>query len=510
MSGAAEGIVGLALSAVSVAALFTTCIECFDIVIRARDFSYDYQILCADLDLQRLRFCLWGESVGLASRDATVELVPKPGLDDPTIHDPVARALQAIRLLLERTDDARERFEDGVSRPRRLRLLRGPFERFRRKQPEPSTSSLGTVTRWAVHSRETFKEKIDRLKSLIDGIESVTASLGVLEVQRSRMREEINSIEDVEDLRLIEEASIRSQPDISDTASRRILLIEMGSTAPSRQTTTSSIVQTFHTAEEIAATEAGNAVISESANITSAKTIDEIPRQQRILAQLSLSATRAPQWSTSQKTEDYGSILENIDVAQMAATAVFPLGFEYLPGAMARNAEDNHDEDASVPAGLKRIRKELSEFASQARDTRWIAAAPIRGNMKHVLSAIEGSPDTPYERGIFFLESHYHRDHPFRPCTMRFLTRIYHPNVDSRGNICMDLITMAAWWPGATLRHILTSLVSLLGDPNIEDPLVPEIAQTYCEDYELYCRNARQITNQYALVPSARQDSLQV
>jgi hypothetical protein len=47
MSAAAEGIAGLTLSAISVAALFTTCIECFDIVVAGKNFSKDYEQLCA-------------------------------------------------------------------------------------------------------------------------------------------------------------------------------------------------------------------------------------------------------------------------------------------------------------------------------------------------------------------------------------------------------------------------------------------------------------------------------
>jgi len=47
MSGAAEGLAGLALSAISIAALFTTCIECFDIVVAGKNFSEDYEQLCA-------------------------------------------------------------------------------------------------------------------------------------------------------------------------------------------------------------------------------------------------------------------------------------------------------------------------------------------------------------------------------------------------------------------------------------------------------------------------------
>ena len=47
MSAAAEGIAGLAFSAISIAALFTTCIECFDIVVAGKNFSEDYEQLCA-------------------------------------------------------------------------------------------------------------------------------------------------------------------------------------------------------------------------------------------------------------------------------------------------------------------------------------------------------------------------------------------------------------------------------------------------------------------------------
>lgn len=68
MSGAAEGIAGLTLSAVSVTALFITCIECYSLVVAAREFGEDYELLCTELSLQKLRFFLWGESVGLASR----------------------------------------------------------------------------------------------------------------------------------------------------------------------------------------------------------------------------------------------------------------------------------------------------------------------------------------------------------------------------------------------------------------------------------------------------------
>lgn len=71
MSGA-EGVAGLALSAVSIASLFTSCIDCFNIVVTAKDFGRDYKLLCTALSIQKLRLFLWGESVGLVSRQGTL------------------------------------------------------------------------------------------------------------------------------------------------------------------------------------------------------------------------------------------------------------------------------------------------------------------------------------------------------------------------------------------------------------------------------------------------------
>jgi hypothetical protein len=58
------------LGAVSVAALFTTCLDCFNIIVNAKEFGHEHELLCRELSLQKLRFFLWGESVGLVSRQS--------------------------------------------------------------------------------------------------------------------------------------------------------------------------------------------------------------------------------------------------------------------------------------------------------------------------------------------------------------------------------------------------------------------------------------------------------
>jgi len=113
-------------------------------------------------------------------------------------------------------------------------------------------------------------------------------------------------------------------------------------------------------------------------------------------------------------------------------------------------------------------------------------------------ATIIGPSDSPYEGGVFFLEIHFPNDYPFKPPKVKFLTKVYHPNVASSGAICLDILK-DEWSPALTVSKVLLSICSLLTDPNPDDPLVPEIAQLFKTDRKAYEENARAWTQKMAV-----------
>uniref|UniRef100_A0A8C7YVC8 Ubiquitin-conjugating enzyme E2D 2 (UBC4/5 homolog, yeast) n=1 Tax=Oryzias sinensis TaxID=183150 RepID=A0A8C7YVC8_9TELE len=113
------------------------------------------------------------------------------------------------------------------------------------------------------------------------------------------------------------------------------------------------------------------------------------------------------------------------------------------------------------------------------------SAGPVGDDMFHWQATIMGPNDSPYQSGVFFLTIHFPTDYPFKPPKVAFTTRIYHPNINSNGSICLDILR-SQWSPALTISKVLLSICSLLCDPNPDDPLVPEIARIYKTDREKY------------------------
>lgn len=112
-------------------------------------------------------------------------------------------------------------------------------------------------------------------------------------------------------------------------------------------------------------------------------------------------------------------------------------------------------------------------------------------------ATITGPEDSPYQGGLFSLRIQFPTDYPFKPPKVSFSTRIYHPNINSNGSICLDILR-TQWSPALTIAKVLLSISSMLDEPNPDDPLVPEIARLYQTNRGEYNRLAREWTSKYA------------
>jgi len=145
---------------------------------------------------------------------------------------------------------------------------------------------------------------------------------------------------------------------------------------------------------------------------------------------------------------------------------------------------------------LRRLTKELQEIRKDPPLN--ISAGPINDNLFEWEAVLLGPTETPYEGGVFILNIHIPLDYPMKPPNILFKTKIYHPNINSTGAICLDILK-SNWSPSLTLSKLLLSICSLLNDPNCNDPLVPDIAKEYKNDYQLFIKNAKEWTQYYAI-----------
>ncbi|SJK86579.1 ubiquitin-conjugating enzyme (huntingtin interacting protein 2) [Babesia microti strain RI] len=136
-----------------------------------------------------------------------------------------------------------------------------------------------------------------------------------------------------------------------------------------------------------------------------------------------------------------------------------------------------------------RLQRELQDIKKAIIDN--VSAYVVDGDIYHWIGYIKGPIGTVYEEGHFNLDIHIPEDYPYNPPKIKFLTKIWHPNISSEtGAICLDILKNE-WSPALTIRTVLISIQALLSAPEPDDPQDAEVAKMYLRDIKEFENTAR-------------------
>jgi len=130
----------------------------------------------------------------------------------------------------------------------------------------------------------------------------------------------------------------------------------------------------------------------------------------------------------------------------------------------------------------------------------------------------------PYNKGAFRIEINFPAEYPFKPPKINFKTKIYHPNIDEKGQVCLPIISAENWKPATKadqgiidlfklfslyngiikklyfnvfIFSVIQALIALVNDPEPEHPLRAELAEEYLKDRKKFFKNAEDYAKKF-------------
>ncbi|KAL1007693.1 hypothetical protein UPYG_G00090320 [Umbra pygmaea] len=143
----------------------------------------------------------------------------------------------------------------------------------------------------------------------------------------------------------------------------------------------------------------------------------------------------------------------------------------------------------------KRILEELKSLHCDPHP--FCTILPSESDLTFWKILMQGPPETPYGDGVFELYCQFGADYPVKPPLMRFVTPVYHCNINSVGRICHNIFDRS-YNAHITIREILDAVYGILIVPEPEDPLDSILAEEYLTSREKYEEEAKKNTEDVA------------
>lgn len=147
-------------------------------------------------------------------------------------------------------------------------------------------------------------------------------------------------------------------------------------------------------------------------------------------------------------------------------------------------------------AATRRLAKELDEIKKSSM--RCFRNIQVEDTNLLVWRGLIVPDSPPYNNGAFQIEIVFPAEYPFKPPKITFRTRIYHPNIDEKGQVCLPIISAENWKPATKTDQVIQSLIALVNDPEPEHPLRADLAEEFTKDFKKFLKNAEEHTRKFS------------
>lgn len=156
------------------------------------------------------------------------------------------------------------------------------------------------------------------------------------------------------------------------------------------------------------------------------------------------------------------------------------------------------------------LRRLINEVKLLARNEKvnsvYFKIDQVGENMYHWEGIVYGPDDSLYQGYGYKVDIELPNDYPQSALKIKFVTPIQHINVNKDGNICMDILKNE-WTSTQSMTSVLISLVSLLSNPNTEDPFNSDLAELYNSDKKAYEKKIKSHCKKFGIPKVTKNES---
>ena len=141
--------------------------------------------------------------------------------------------------------------------------------------------------------------------------------------------------------------------------------------------------------------------------------------------------------------------------------------------------------------GLIKLRREMPDIKKDLPINVPQARLILQGNQIMDFD-VEYTPDSTsyWYGGKYLFHFHFQDDYPFTAPKVMCKTKIYHPNIDYDGNVCLNMLK-DDWNPTYTGISCIAGVYYLFVEPNPNDPLNHDVAKLMRDDINAFAANVK-------------------